>query len=103
MALAYNTDSKIKQEVDNWTQDTNTLTANLGYAIQLKASNPLLAFSDNYHFAKFKSIIGTLEILGLSPWNDFHIFESIDAADLKKCGNSVVIVVRCILICSFSR
>ena len=85
MALAYNTDSKIKQEVDSWTQDTNTLTANLGYAIQLKASNPSLAFSDNYHFAKFKSIIGTLEILGLSPWNDFHIFESIDTADLEKC------------------
>jgi len=55
MALAYNTDSKMKQEVDN------------------------------YHFAKFKSIMGTLKILGLSPWNDFHIFESIDAADLEKC------------------
>ena len=29
--------------------------------------------------------MGTLKILGLSPWNDFHIFESIDAADLEKC------------------
>lgn len=85
MALAYNIDSKIKQEVDNWTENTNTLTANLGYAIQLKASNPSLAFTDNYHFDRFKSIYGTLEILGLSPWNDFHIFESINTADLKKC------------------
>ena len=85
MALAYLTDSKIKQEVDSWTQATNTLTANLGYAIQLKAANPSLAFSDNYHFDKFKSIVGTLEIIGLSPWNDFHIFESINAAALSMC------------------
>lgn len=85
MALAYNTDSKIKQEVDGWTHNTNTLTANLGYAIQLKASNSSLTFTDNYHFDKFKSISGTLEILGLSPWNDFHIFESINLADLEKC------------------
>lgn len=85
MALAYLTDSKIKQEVDSWTQATNTLTANLGYATQLKASNPALAFSDNYHFDKFKSIVGTLEILGLSPWNDFHIFESINVAALSMC------------------
>lgn len=85
MALAYNTDSKIKQEVDGWIHNTNTLTANLGYAIQLKASNSSLTFTDNYHFDKFKSISGTLEILGLSPWNDFHIFESINLADLKEC------------------
>ena len=85
MALAYLTDSKIKQEVDSWTQATNTLTANLGYAIQLKAANPSLAFSDNYHFDKFKSIVGTLEIIGLSPWNDFHIFESINVAALSMC------------------
>ena len=44
-----------------------------------------LAFSDNYHFDKFKSIVGTLEIIGLSPWNDFHIFESINAAALSMC------------------
>lgn len=85
MALAYKTDSKIRQEVDSWTQNSNTLTANLGYAIQLKASNPSLAFLDDYHFDRFKSIVGTLEILGLSPWNDFHIFESINAANLKEC------------------
>lgn len=85
MALTYNTDSKIKQEVDDWTHNTNTLTANLGYAIQLTASNSSLTFTDDYHFDKFKSISGMLEILGLSPWNDFHIFESINVADLEEC------------------
>lgn len=85
LAAAYSSDSEIREEVDSWVHGTNALTANLGYAIQLKVANPSLAFSDNYHFDKFKSIIGTLEILGLSPWNDFHIFESINAADLESC------------------
>ena len=76
MAMAYNNDPKIKQEVDSWTIEANKLTANMGYAIQLKAVNPSLTFSDNYHFDIFKNITGTLQILGLSPWNDFHIFES---------------------------
>lgn len=85
MAMAYNNDPKIKQEVDSWTIEANKLTANMGYAIQLKAANPSLTFSDNYHFDIFKNITGTLQILGLSPWNDFHIFESVNASDIDKC------------------
>lgn len=85
MAMAYNNDPKIKQEVDSWTIEANKLTANMGYAIQLKAVNPSLTFSDNYHFDIFKNITGTLQILGLSPWNDFHIFESVNASDIDKC------------------
>lgn len=85
MALAYKTNPEIKKEIDGWTKDKNTLTANLGYAIQLKVANPKLAFSDNYHFDKLKSITGSIEILGLSPWNDFHIFESINSASLEEC------------------
>ena len=40
MAIAYNNDPKIKQEVDRWTMDSNKLIANMGYAIQMKAANP---------------------------------------------------------------
>lgn len=85
MAMAYNNDPKIKQEVDSWTIEANKLTANMGYAIQLKAVNPSLTFSDNYHFDIFKNITGTLQILGLFPWNDFHIFESVNDSDIDKC------------------
>ncbi|MEY8420322.1 hypothetical protein AALA83_13730 [Oscillospiraceae bacterium 44-5] len=85
MATAYKTDAKAKEEIDRWTYEDNPLTANLGYAIQLKAANPSLAFSDDYHFEQFKAMAGTLEILGLSPWNDFHIFETIDSASLESC------------------
>ena len=85
MAIAYNNDPKIKQEVDRWTMDSNKLIANMGYAIQMKAANPTLSFSDNYHFNIFKNITGKLEILGLSPWNDFHIFESINKSNIEEC------------------
>ena len=85
MAMAYNSNSKIKQEIDNWTHESNKLTANMGYAIQLKAANSALTFSDNYHFDTFKSITGRLEILGLSPWNDLHIFESINTSNIEEC------------------
>lgn len=85
MAEAYVTNSDTKLEIDKWTQNKNQLTANFGYAIQLKAKHSELEFSDNYHFDKFKAINGELEILGLSPWNDFHIFESINDSAIQKC------------------
>lgn len=85
MSAAYKSDPKIRSEVDRWTQDENTLTANLGFAVQLKAANPSLSFSDEYHFDRLKLIEGHLEILGLSPWNDFHIFEAVDSAPLAMC------------------
>lgn len=36
-------------------------------------------------FDKLKSVTGELTILGLSPWNDFHIFETIDNTNLDNC------------------
>lgn len=85
MAIAYNNNPDVRKDVDSWTRESNKLTANMGYAIQLKAANPSLTFSDNFHFDIFKSITGTIEILGLSPWNDFHIFESINNSIVDEC------------------
>lgn len=85
MANAYLSDESLRREIDNWTNDSNKITANLGYSIQLKAKYPELTFSDNYHFDKLQSITGELTILGLSPWNDFHIFETINNATLDNC------------------
>lgn len=85
MAKYYKSNPKAKEEIDGWTKDTNKLLANLGYSIQLKVKNPELHFSEDYYFDKFKIIEGTLEILGLSPWNDFHIFESIDNSSIDRC------------------
>lgn len=85
MAEGYSNNPNIKREVDNWIKSNNSLTSNLGYAIQLKVKNPQLNFSENYYFDNFKAITGTLEIIGLSPHNDYHIFECIDKSQINEC------------------
>lgn len=85
MAEKYKTDQKIKEQIDLWLTVDNQLLINLANAIIVKAQNPCLGFLDNYHFDFFKNISGDLEILGFSPWNDFHIFKAIDESRIKKC------------------
>ena len=85
LAVAYQTNPQVKNDVDSWIVDPNHIVANMGYAVKLKIENPNLTFIDNYHFDKLSIIKGKLEILGLSPWNDFHIFETIDKSNLEKC------------------
>ena len=51
----------------------------------MKAQYPELTFTDDYHFEKLSKITGELVILGLSPWNDFHIFETIDKSEIDAC------------------
>ena len=85
LAAAYLLDPKIKADVDSWTETPNTITANIGHAVILKSQYPELHFVDDYHFDKLAEIRDELEILGLSPWNDFHIFEQIDKTMLRLC------------------
>lgn len=85
MADAYKKDPKIKSEVDDWISNKNQIVANLGYAIRLKANYPELQFSEQYDFEEFKNMSGELIILGLSPWNDFHIFNTIDTSKIESC------------------
>ena len=33
MAIAYLSDKNLRREIDNWTNDSNKITANLGYSI----------------------------------------------------------------------
>ena len=85
MATVYQNDPKIKTEVDSWLTNENSLVCNLGYAIVLKASNPDVCFSEQYDFESFKKMSGELDILGLSPWNDYHIFRAINNSAICKC------------------
>lgn len=85
LANAYKINPSVKHDVDSWLNCDNKISFNMGYAVKLKIDNPELSFEDNYHFDKLSSMTGELEILGLSPWNDFHIFESIDKSDIQKC------------------
>lgn len=85
LAHAYKTNPTVKNDVDLWIKEENRLTANMGYAVKLKTENPNLEFKDDYHFDKLSNLQGELEILGLSPWNDFHIFEAIDNSNITRC------------------
>lgn len=85
LADAYLKDLRVRTTIDNWTKAENTITANMGYAVQMKATHPELAFTDDYHFEKLSQITGELVILGLSPWNDFHIFETINNSQIDSC------------------
>ncbi len=85
LALAYKTNPTVKNDVDLWIKEENIIVANMGYAVKMKAENPNFKFKDDYHFDKLSNIQGKLEILGLSPWNDFHVFEAIDKSNITQC------------------
>lgn len=42
----------IKNGIDSWTKNENTITANWGYAVQLKTKHPALTFSSDNHCDK---------------------------------------------------
>lgn len=52
--------------------------------IQLHHKHPELIFGAPYHFGKFKSLTGELHIVGISPYNDAHIFRLIDESAVEK-------------------
>lgn len=85
LAAAYVTNPRVKNDVDLWINGENKINANIGRAVKLKVDDPGLTFSDNFHFDELRKITGVLEILGLSPWNDFHIFEAINNSEITKC------------------
>ena len=85
LAAAYVTNPNVKNDVDLWINGENKINANVGRAVKLKVADPSLAFSDDFHFDELAKATGVLEILGLSPWNDFHIFEAINDSNLTKC------------------
>lgn len=74
-----------KKDVDSWEYLNNQLTVNLGQAIKLKVANPNLHFQEDYSIKEFQEITGELIIFGLSPYNDYHLFEIINNAALEKC------------------
>lgn len=78
MTHAYNDDKIIKEEIDNWMNDPNQLVRKLGQSIIAKFNNPELQFPQTYPIKEFQSISDSLDIVGLSPYNDTHIFDTIN-------------------------
>lgn len=52
--------------------------------ITTSIDNPLLSAGTNYHFIDLSVLTGELVILGVSPNNDAHIFESINKSAVEK-------------------
>ena len=84
LVRGYAENPMIREDVDSWIGHANHIVSNMGYAVQLKLKNPELMFTSNYHYEEFGAITGHLEILGLSPWNDFHIFDTVDKSSLDE-------------------
>jgi hypothetical protein len=78
---AYKTDSNLKNDMEKWKDSSNYILSNLYEGIKLKTENPSLNFEENYHLDKLNTISETLSILGLSPNNDSHLFDTINRND----------------------
>lgn len=85
MAVAYLENIELQEQVDAWGNEDNQILVNLSEAIRLKVDNPELSFSEYYPVDEFSGISGALDILGLSPTNDYHLFEIIDTSNLDSC------------------
>lgn len=85
LANMYLNNQSAKSDFDKWEQDSNLLTSNLANAIKLKAANSELSFQEYYPIKELKEITGSLIILGLSPYNDYHLFDIIDNACIDEC------------------
>ncbi len=72
----YSTDPDIKKHVDEM-DESNVLVKRLKEAIKRKVENPDLEHGEQYPHDRLKKITGQLSILGLSPYNDGHLFTQI--------------------------
>ena len=95
MAQKYLTDKKIHEEIEKWSKSDNQLIVNMADGIRIKAKNPEVRFQEDYYINEFKSIKGDIYILGLSPYNDSHIFEIINKSDINKCYYYYFNILEC--------
>lgn len=85
MAKGYTEMESIQNDIDSWANVDNQLVVNLGDAIKLKIVNPEIRFQEDYSFDMFGNMQGELTILGLSPYNDYHLFELICGSNISNC------------------
>lgn len=78
MAKGYLENEQIRKDVDTWADSDNLLVRNMYESIMLKIQDPSLRFEENYPINEFRNIEGQVDIIGLSPCNDTHIFDSIN-------------------------
>lgn len=80
----YIQDEQLKQTVEEWKRDENHILKNFAESIILKVENENLRYEELYPVKEFKAIEDELIILGLSPFNDTHIFKYINGNSKLK-------------------
>lgn len=85
MAVAYQENPTIKESVDSWENDRNLLVSRMRESILLKVQNPTLKFDEAYPIQQIQNMTGNLTILGLSPYNDRHLFSIINESNVLTC------------------
>lgn len=74
----YKENEEHRINIEAFKDNNNLMVRNLYAATQLKLKDPSLKFQENDALDKFEEISGSLDILGLSPYNDNHIFSRIN-------------------------
>ncbi len=72
----YQNKPELHRLIEEW-DEKNTFLKRLKEAVILKMEKPELKIPEQYPHEKLKEISGTLEIVGLSPNNDGHLFKQI--------------------------
>jgi len=72
----YLNDADIRQQIDA-IDESNVLVKRLKESIKLKVERPELEHTEQYPHKMLEQISGSLEIVGLSPNNDGHLFTQI--------------------------
>jgi len=72
----YQSNPDLRKQIEDW-DESNNLVRRLKESIRLKAERPELEHSEQYPHEMLKTISGNLEIVGLSPNNDSHLFKKI--------------------------
>lgn len=85
LVKGYQEQEAIRRDVDSWSDSDNQLVINLAETVKVKIANPELCFQEDYSLKEFEGMAGTLNILGLSPYNDYHIFEMIEKSNISQC------------------
>jgi len=76
----YKNDPALRQQIEEM-DESNVLVRRLKEAIRLKVDRPDLEHGEQYPHKMLEQITGSLEIVGLSPNNDGHLFTQILAND----------------------
>ncbi|MCB5235496.1 hypothetical protein [Niallia circulans] len=69
---------ELRKQIEEWKVSGDKILENMYDSIMLKEKDETLRFGENVSLKNMDNIEGAITILGLSPYNDTHIFEQIN-------------------------